>query len=527
MSYSKINATAATKTKLRTPESYSPFSGMCTTCLDGCIGYCEIGKSAIRGREYIYPQPFGKITSGSQKDYPVDFSHFNIIGRVVGAEGISADPDIATFPNVNIETSISNSNGEIKLRVPFFTTGLGSTDVARENWEGVAIGCAISGTMVGIGENVCGVDPLAEIKNGRIIKSPEMERRIKLFQQWRQNNEGAVIVQENVEDNRLGVLEYVIEKLGIEFVELKWGQGAKSIGGEIKLSSLERATELKKRGYIVYPDPDDLIVQEEFNKGGIKEFERHSRLGMVNKEMFLKRVEELRNKGAKYISLKTGAYRPLDLARALSYASEAKVDLLIIDGAGGGTGMSPWRMMNEWGIPTVYLECLTYKYCEILAKRGKHIPTIAIAGGFTVEDLIFKGLALAAPYVKLIAMGRAPITAAMVGKTIGNLIKSGKVPAEYKEYGDTIEQIFVGSAELKKRFGKDFEKIPPSAIGLYTYFSRLATGLKQFMAGARKFALKYIDRSDLVALTKEASEISGIPYVMDVDKEEALKLLNS
>ncbi|MFN3966133.1 MAG: FMN-binding glutamate synthase family protein, partial [Endomicrobiia bacterium] len=116
---------------------------------------------------------------------------------------------------------------------------------------------------------------------------------------------------------------------------------------------------------------------------------------------------------------------------------------------------------------------------------------------------------------------------AMVGKTIGNLIKSGKVPAEYKEYGDTIEQIFVGSAELKKRFGKDFEKIPPSAIGLYTYFSRLATGLKQFMAGARKFALKYIDRSDLVALTKEASEISGIPYVMDVDKEEALKLLNS
>ncbi|MCM8767093.1 MAG: glutamate synthase-related protein, partial [Candidatus Omnitrophica bacterium] len=207
------------------------------------------------------------------------------------------------------------------------------------------------------------------------------------------------------------------------------------------------------------------------------------------------------------------------------YASDAKIDLLIIDGAGGGTGMSPWRMMNEWGIPTVYLESLTYQYCEILSKKGKFIPTIAIAGGFCFEDQIFKGLALGAPYVKLIAMGRAPITAAMVGKTIGKLIKEGKIPQEYKEFGDTIEQIFIASADLKKRFGKDFDKIPPSAIGLYTYFDRLATGLKQFMAGARKFSLKYISRDDIFALTKEASEVSGIPYVMDLDKEQAEKML--
>lgn len=525
MSYSKINASAATKTKLRTGEDYCPFSGMCVTCLDGCIGFCEIGKSAIRGREYIYPQPYGKVTSGSQKDYPIDFSHFNIMGGVIGAEGVEPNSDVAIFSNVNIETYISNNNGKIRLKVPIFTTGLGSTDIARENWEGVAIGCAISGTMVGIGENVCGVDHNSEIKDGHIIKSPEMERRIKLFQDWKTDNLGTIIVQENVEDSRLGVLEYVIEKLGVEFVELKWGQGAKDIGGEIKLPTIERAKELKKRGYIVYPDPEEPVVQEEYKKGGIKEFERHSRLGMVDKESFMKRVEGLRKKGAKYISLKTGAYRPLDLARALSYASEAKIDLLIIDGAGGGTGMSPWRMMNEWGIPTVYLECLTYQYCENLAKRSKFIPAIAFAGGFSLEDHIFKGLALGAPYVKLIAMGRAPIAAAMVGKTVGNLIKKGKVPPEYKHFGDTVEQIFVASADLKKRFGKDFDRIPPAAIGLYTYFDRLATGLKQFMAGARKFKLDYLDRNQLFALTKEAAEISGIPYVMDADRKEVEKML--
>ena len=40
------------------------------------------------------------------------------------------------------------------------------------------------------------------------------------------------------------------------------------------------------------------------------------------------------------------------------------------------------------------------------------------------------------------------------------------------------------------------------------------------MAGERKFALKYISRDDIFALTREASEVSGINYVMDADNEE-------
>ena len=89
-----------------------------------------------------------------------------------------------------------------------------------------------------------------------------------------------------MEDTRLGVPEYVIEKLGIEIFELKWGQGAKDIGGEVKLRSIERAIELKDRGYIVLPDPTNPAVQEAFKAGGITEFERHSRLGMVDEEAF-------------------------------------------------------------------------------------------------------------------------------------------------------------------------------------------------------------------------------------------------
>ena len=81
------------------------------------------------------------------------------------------------------------------------------------------------------------------------------------------------------------------------------------------------------------------------------------------------------------------------------------------------------------------------------------------------------------------------------------------------------------AAKLKEKYGKDYERIPTGTIGMITYFDRLNAGLQQLMAGARKFALKYISRDDLCSLTRDASEMSGIPYVMDGDKEEVEKIL--
>ncbi len=521
MAISKANASSATLTRNR--AGVAPYSGMCVVCLDGCTGLCEVGKSAYRGREVLYPQPFGKITAGSEKDYPVDFSHFNIQGSCVGAVGVDADPDKAIFPVVDISTEVG-AEKKMELSIPYFTGALGSTEIARIHWEGMAIGAAISGTIAVIGENVCGMDPKSEIKKERLIRSPEMERRVNIFKEW-YDGKGGLVVQQNVEDGRLGVPEYVVEKLGVEAIEIKWGQGAKDIGGEVKLPSLERALLLKERGYIVLPDPEDLTVQKAFEGGAFQEFERHSRLGMVVEEGFLKEVERLRKLGAKYVTLKTGAYRPADLARAVKFASEAKIDLLTVDGSGGGTGMSPWRMMNEWGIPTVQLECLLYEFLRRLEKEGEFIPSCAMAGGLALEDQAFKALALGAPYIKALCMGRSAMAAAMVGNTIGEFVKKGKVPKEIAKYGEKVDQIFVGAAELKKRYGKDFRRIPPAAIGMYTYYDRVNLGLQQFMAGARKFALKYITRNDLVALTREAAEVSGITYVMDSDKEEIDKIL--
>jgi glutamate synthase domain-containing protein 2 len=521
MTLSNPNRSPATLTKTRVKAA--PGSGICVTCLDSCPGPCEIGRSAIRGREMLYPQPFGNVTSGADKDYPVDYSHFNIQGTCVGAVGMAADSDKATFPAVDVSAEIGVTN-KIKLDFPCFTGALGSTEIARVHWESMAIGAAISGIIIVCGENVCGMDPQAEIKNGRVVHSPEMARRVKTFKEWYQGR-GDIIVQANVEDGRLGVPEYVIEKLGVEFFELKWGQGAKNIGGEVKLHTLDRAKLLRDRGYIVLPDPQDPATEERWMAKGIKEFERHSRLGMVDEEDFYKTVEHLRKVGAKRISLKTGAYRPADLARAVKFASQAKIDLLTVDGAGGGTGMSPWRMMNEWGIPTAYIECLLYEYLKFLDNRGEFVPDCAIAGGLSLEDHVFKGLALGAPYVKLTCMGRSIMTAAMVGTNEGRKLET-MCQREERDCKEAYVEHFAEAATLRRKYPLgEFGVIPPGALGMYSYISRMTQGLQQFMAGARKFALKHITRNDLFALTEEAAKISGIPYVMDADADEVERIL--
>jgi glutamate synthase domain-containing protein 2 len=488
---------------------------------------CEIGKSAYRGHEVIYPQPFGVITSAADKTYPVDYSHFNIMGTAVGAHGIDADSDKAIFPAVNLEVAFGHDKG-VRFRLPWVIPGIGSTNIATNNWEGLAIGSAIAGTGLTIGENVVGMDPNAVIKDGRVVDTVDLKQRVRLYQDHQRDGYGAIICQANVEDTRLGVLEYVIGELGVECAELKWGQGAKNIGGEVKITNLKKAQMLHDRGYIVLPDPTDRHVIKAFERGSFHEFERHSRVGMVSEESFAARVEELRQAGAKYVFLKTGAYRPADLARAMLFAAKYKLDLLTVDGAGGGTGMSPWRMMNEWGMPPVAIHSLLYEYAKRLADKGYEIPALAFAGAFVLEDQIFKGLALGAPFVKLIGMARAPIAAAMVGKTIGRAIESGQLPVYVERFGKTKDDIFVTASNLRKELGdKEFEKLPAGAIGLYTYYERLAQGLRQLMCGSRKFSLEHISRDDLACLTRDAEEISGIPFVTEVDKELVDEILGN
>lgn len=522
------NSNDATRSINRS-RSVVPSSGLCSRCIDGCKGSCEVFQATFRGRELLYPGPYGNITAGGDKNYPIDYSHLNIQGYAQGGrglpEGVEAGPDTCKFGNVDTTTEYGWDQ-KVKMNVPVFTGALGSTEIARKNWEHFSVGAALAGISCVCGENVCGIDPALERgSNGLITKAPDMDRRIEVYRRYHRGF-GELLVQMNVEDTRLGVAEYIIDKHGIDTIELKWGQGAKCIGGEIKVGSLERAIELQSRGYIVTPDPSDPVNQAAFKAGAIKEFERHSRLGFISEESFSAEVERLRGLGFKRITLKTGAYSLRELAQAIKWCSKNHIDLLTIDGASGGTGMSPWRMMEEWGIPSLYLHSAARDFAEILTQQGERVPDLAFAGGFSSEDGIFKALALGSPYVKAVCMGRALMIPGMVGKNAEQWIKEGKLPKSISDYGTTAEELFVNYERVKELVGADeIDNIPLGAIGLFSYADKLKVGLQQLMAGARCFSVPAISRRDLMSLTEECTKVTGIPYLMDCYREEALEIL--
>ena len=529
MNLQRPNSNDATRTANRS-RNVSPMSGICSRCIDGCTGNCEVFKATFRSRELIYPGPFGEITAGGDKDYPVDYSHLNIQGYALGArglpKGVKGDSDTALFTKVNTQTEYGWSK-KVKMTMPIFTGALGSTEIARKNWEHFAVGAALSGVTLVCGENVCGIDPALKLdKKGKITSAPDMDRRIEIYRRYHRGF-GEILVQMNVEDTRLGVAEYVSQKHGLDTIELKWGQGAKCIGGEIKVGSLERARELQKRGYIVTPDPSSPVSQAAFKDGSLKEFERHSRLGFIDEDGFYAEIKRLRGLGFKRITLKTGAYSLSELAMAIKWGAKARVDLLTIDGAGGGTGMSPWRMMEEWGMPSLYLHAAAYEFCQRLADKGERVPDIAFGGGFSSEDGVFKALALGAPFAKAVCMGRALMIPGMVGKNIGQWIKDGKLPNTVGQFGSTPEEIFVCYEEVKDMVGaKEMKNLPLGALGVYSYAEKIRVGLQQIMAGARCFNVPVISRSDLMSLTEECAKITDIPYLMNAYRKEAIKILD-
>ncbi|HID18059.1 TPA: FMN-binding glutamate synthase family protein [Candidatus Bathyarchaeota archaeon] len=511
-SYLNAKSTTGTLTRVRDTSS---LSGMCPICIYDCPVVCQIGLAAFRGREAIYPisKYFGYSTAGALKDFGLDWSHFNIQAGLIGAEGIEPNSDKAVFPAVSTEAVV----GGVRLKLPVIIGAYGSTDVAKVNWEGLAKGAAISGIAIIVGENVCGVDPDAQITDGKVTYSKELEYRIKSYRKFWDGKYGDIIVQTNVEDQRLGVDVYAISKLEVDCIERKWGQGAKSIGGEIRIRDLDRAIQLKKRGYIIIPDPEDPRVREAFKQKLFDSFERHSRVGMPKEKDILEDVDWLKSQGAKRVSLKTGAYRPAAVAFTMKMASEAKFDYVTFDGAGGGTGMSPVPMMDEMGIPTVYLEAIVLKCAQILKRKGKHVPDLVMAGGFIEETQILKALALSnfgdGPLVKGVVMARAPLTAVMKANYFVKLAQSKKLPKSFaEEYGIMPERFFRCSSDLKDQYGDRFKEISWGAIGLYSYlYDKVRVSLQQLLAGIRKFQLYLINRNDLVALTEIASKSTGIP----------------
>ncbi len=505
MSYSPKLGSAFNRTRLRDAEHPTPCSGMCSVCGD-CPGLCEIGLAAVRGADTVYPTAGGNMQYASEKVYPVDLSHFNINGRVFGALGAPEESGEATVFHVKMETEIGRFH-PIKLKLPVVLPAM-----AKLNWQDYFAGAAMAGVLAVIGEGAIDKDPGLVCENAKVRECQLLKDMLGAFKKH-YHGYGEIVLQVNCDDDIRGVAEYAIRECGATAIEFKFGQSAKGIQAMGIVGSLEEALKKKAAGSLILPDPEDPAVQKEYLAGRGPHFRDYNRLPMWNEEYLVRRANELRELGAKNIFFKMAGYDPQDLEKVLRIAVAAGVDLVTFDGAGGGSGNSPVKMMNEWCYPTIQMEMELYSICRRLEKVGLELPDIAVTGGIASEDQMFKTLAFGAPYVTVVGIGRAAMAAAMSAKKVGELIAEGKVPAQYEKFGSTIPEIFADLRELRSVYGEEADRFPAGSIGVFSYLNKLHLGMRQFLALNRKFDVAYIGREDILPLTYEAKDLLDGSYL--------------
>ena len=319
---------------------------------------------------------------------------------------------------------------------------------------------------------------------------------------------GEIILQANYDDDAQGVPEYAIRECGAKAIEFKFGQSARAPARE-PCADARRALKKCGQGFLVLPDPRDPGVQEAYGRKACPAFHVYGRLPIWSDDYLIGRIAQLRDMGMTNVYFKMAGFDPEDLEHVLRLASKAQVDMVTFDGAGGGSGYSPCKMMNEWCLPTVVMESILYGILDKLTKEGMELPHVAITGGFATEDQVYKALALGAPYVSAVGLCRSSMAAAMSAKKIGELIEAGKVPPELARFGTTKEELFSDLPELRGLYGSAADGVLHR--GRRSIFlpepHRHHGAAPTFAALNRKFDVKHISGADVFPLTRDAKEL--------------------
>lgn len=198
-------------------------------------------------------------------------------------------------------------------------------------------------------------------------------------------------------------------------------------------------------------------------------------------------VPELRKLiGGKPVGVKLAATH--DLERELAAVLEAGVDVIAIDGGGGGTHGSPPIIADDFGIPTVHALHRAVRFLERCGARQD--VSLIVGGKLRTPGEILKALALGADAVYL---GMAVVMAC----THKQLSKS--VPFE------PITQIAWATGSQADTFDSD-----QGAETVANFLRACAAELAEAARGLGKRSIGEIGREDLVALDRETAAVLGL-----------------
>ena len=407
------NACVLTNTRLYSPD-HAAMSGICANCI--MCGMCEVGAKAKSGRT-LFPGPFGTTQFGAEKRL-ANISDLQIIPELYG-EG-------HFFTKVTAETKL----GGFKCTVPLVIAGMGSTKVASDKNDELTIGAAKAGITRVLGENYLVT-----------FGEEKLKHTVEIYKKNQKKGYGGIVIQINANEHKLGLPKLAVQ-LGADAIEFKIGQGAKQgLGGEIQFEGKELAEKFKKAGY------------EIIDKGNNK-YERHAFPGSLSSESLRSTLKEYASYG-KTIWVKTGMgigiIKLVEELEKIKKEEKIPIECLTVDGHGGGTGMSPWLVMNEMNLPSGAL---------FSALKKKPSFDILLAGGYASGFDVAKAMMLGANGV---AMGRPFLIASRQPNGIENFCKA--IDEELRmvsvtQKADSVEKIvgkrkalFALSSDAREMFG--------------------------------------------------------------------------
>jgi hypothetical protein len=391
----------------------------CNFCGSGGPKLCYPARTAVRGLDGNFPSSdqkentmFGRTQSAGEQYLPgmpryKSLRDVCFIPELLGTERTAMRDQIGSEP-LYVHCRSETQLGGFQVKSPVVIAAMGSTPVANTVGVDLSRAAAEGGIVNSIGENIVNMWGYEE----RIRPDqPSLKDRIRGFTRHASSGLGGVVVQQNVEDDRVGVWKRVYAdpefreffEAGLIGFEAKGGQGAKpGMGGEVKLPR-ERAQAL----HALYHFPVNPFEIEQ------SLYQRHSVPGTATPESMAAQLQQMCDEfPLAQIWWKTGPYGDLmtqiEILDGVARQFGRRMHITI-DGTEGGTGMSPLGPMNDMGLPT--LTCLL----AIAKARQRGFTNIdySLAGGLVTGRDLAKSMALGADGL---AFGKPFLVAAMAGR---------------------------------------------------------------------------------------------------------------
>ncbi|MBX6353320.1 MAG: FMN-binding glutamate synthase family protein, partial [Thermoflavifilum sp.] len=260
-----------------------------------------------------------------------------------------------------------------------------------------------------------------------------------------------------------------------DMIEIRFGQGAN--GGCGTVVSSEGLTESIKHDLLMTPSDINAYIP-----AGQPEVRR---IGDLRRLIHRLRLVS----GGVPIAVKLAAGN--DLEQDLRIAVQAGADVIVIDGAQGGTHSAPAILVDDFGLPTLTALTRTVQFLEEIGCRDK--ISLVISGGLRTPGDMLKALALGADAVYI-------GTAALFAVVHTQIIKA--IPFE------PPTQLAWSNAQLWDAFNEE-----DGARSLARFLQSCCEEMKMGVRALGKISVHDVNRHDLVAYNPDVARITGVPLV--------------